>query len=1001
MPLLYDKKRGKVVNVADNLVNEALGTGNYEFRKGIEVPVIAPDGQEGTVLSDELPSLVGQGFQYLTAEEGKKRAKEEISAIKKETYGDMTGTAFLAGAARGATLGLSDVALRVGGLQEAALAVQQESPTASMLGEITGGVGALATPMLGAPAKAAMQAGEAAGGLIKGAGVGAKLARAGAAGVTEGALVGAGQTISEAALGDPNLTVEKAIGNIGLGAALGGGLNVAGRGALEVSNKAITGALSAMAKSEAIPKTAQELAGRLSEIYGRAVGLARGDFVLDDQVKDFWSRANKEGRKEAVQHMANPNELFRKIASNFDEVRNFSDELEKSASKAAQLQKEIIDENLGKITPSKIEYLDDDIAEELGNEYIFTRPTLKGTSLEVAEKKAGFKKFDDAQFKAQTLVKQIDDTVSMMQEANQKFGTVYEPGAIRELRILTEDLSKTVTTSTKISQINDAIVAAKNELARNAEIFAKPTALMTRVETDTKEALLPIWKSLKEASTDKELFGDLGAAVADRANILAQIKGATEQFDKQFFTYVKNGGKWERIEDYGKIAQFFKNTELPSKEKKRLALANFNTAIDESIEKLKPIPLKQIDDELANLEKVKKSIVNQKQVENKEQKIAFLERKIARIEKQNQKIQAFNDEIAKTIQDAKARKAQFDKAIDVAETQRAAVLMLNNQESMTGKSLHGTIIGGTLGGTLSLLAGNDPTTNALFGGIGVGVGAMLANPRSGLKFISGMENAAQGLDRMAQNAARRFKNIDRALKAQEGKLKSGVGAARQQFIREKLKIESDTQENNEKAYLKHMDDLNGLQQNPLTLYERIHDNVGDDAAEFAPVTTMTMFHITQRALAFLESKIPKDPYQQGVYPDKFVPSFVELDRYANYSQAVMRPKTIFKELEQGQLKPETVEAVKAVYPAVYDAAVQAVTAELVDSKKIDYDKRVQLGILFQLPSVKALQPDYLNRMMQIHSQAASQEQAQQQKLGTSQMVSFRGFKASEREQRNA
>ena len=58
MPLLYDKKRGKTVNVADNLVNEALQTGNYEFRKGVEVPVIAPNGEEGTVLSDELPSLV-------------------------------------------------------------------------------------------------------------------------------------------------------------------------------------------------------------------------------------------------------------------------------------------------------------------------------------------------------------------------------------------------------------------------------------------------------------------------------------------------------------------------------------------------------------------------------------------------------------------------------------------------------------------------------------------------------------------------------------------------------------------------------------------------------------------------------------------------------------------------------------------------------------------------------------------------------------------------------
>ena len=1001
MPILFDRRTQKGVSIDDNLVNQALQSGKYEFRTGVEVPVKGPNGEIGTMLSDELNQYIGQGWSYATREDSKRLAKQEIQDIRKETFGDMTGTALLAGAARGATLGLSDVALRAGGLQEAALAVQQENPIASTVGEIGGGLAALAVPGLSAPALLASKAGQATAGLIQGAGVGAKLARAGAAGVTEGALIGAGQTISEAALGDPALTVEKAIGNIGLGAVLGGGLNVVGRAALEGGNAAITNGLRAMAESEAIPKTAKEFAGRLSEIYGKGVNLVRGDFNVDEQAAKLWDRGSTEFRKTVVEHMEKPQELYRKIASNFDDVRKFSDELEKSAGKAAQLQKEILDENLGKITPAKVEYLDDDIAEELGTEYIFTRPTLKGNSLEVAEKKAGFKKFDDAQIKAQQLVKEIDDTVSMMQEANQKFGTVYEPGAIRELRILTEDLSTTVTGAKKISQISDAIVAAKNELARNTEMFGKPVQLMNRVEVDTKEALLPIWKKLKQTSTDQEIFGDLGSAVADRANILAQIKGATEAFDKQFFTYAKNGGKWERIEDYSKIANFFRNTELPSQEKKRLALAGFNTAIDESIDKLKPIPLKQIDDELANLEKVKKSIVNQKQVENKQTKIDFLERKIARIEKQNEKIKAFNDEIAQTIQEAKNRKASFDKLLDVADEQRAAVLWLNSKESMTGKSLHGGIIGGALGGTLGLLTGQDQQVSSGLTTAGLIAGALFGNPKAGLKFISGMENAAVGLDKMAQNAAKRFKNIDRALKAESGKLKSGVGVGRQQFIREKLKLDSDTQENNEKAYENHLKELNQLQQNPVVLYERIHDNIGDDAAEFAPTTAMTMFHTAQRAFAFLESKIPKDPFEQGMYPDKYVPSFVELDRYATYSQAVMRPKTIFKELEQGQVKPETVEAVKNVYPAVYQAAVDAVVNELMTAKKIDYDKRVQLGILFELPSVKALQPDYIVRMMQARQQVASQEQAEQQQMGTSQMVSFRGFKTSEREQRNA
>jgi hypothetical protein len=996
MALLYDKSRKKAVNVADNLVNEALQSGNYEFRAGVRVPVIAPNGEEGTVLSDELPSLVPQGFKYLTREEETKRVAGKVEAIKAEAYGDSPATAFTAGALRGATLGLSDVAaVGIGkalGLdnQEGLREVQQRNPGMSIAGEVAGGVGALigtggASAVVGAPTRLAIKAGEKVA-----AKVGTNVfARAGAAGVTEGALLGVGQTVSEAALGDPELTVQKALGNVGMGAFFGGTLNLAGRGLLEGSNLAISKGLKTMAESNAIPKTAKEFAGWLGEKYGAAVNLSRGDFGVDEQSKILWDKGNAEFRKEVVEHMADPDNLYRNIAAKFDDVRKFSDELETTTGKAAKIQKEIIDENIGKITPAKIEALDDEIAEVLGAEYIATRPTLQGNSLSNAEKKLGVDKFDAAWSKARKIVTDMDQMRVAMMEQNKKYGTMIDPGSIAEINKITDDLSMTLQSSRKMSEISDAIVKAKAQIGETTSIFNKPKELMSPVELRTKEALLPLWKSLKEASVDTEIFGDLGATLAARADALNVLRNGVQDFDKQFFTYTKdNKGKWQRIEDYSKIAGFFKNTEATSKEKKRLALEGFNTAVDETIGALKPIDDKAIKAEISNLDKVRAKVVDAKQKE-------FVTSKIQRLENQISKIQQFNDDMAATVAMAKERKQSFDKLIEFSDAQRAAVNWLSTKESFTGKALYGGLLGGlALPGAAEAMGQEG---SYLFNTIGFIGGALVGNPRAGLKFLSGLENAAQGLDKMATNAAKRFKNFDAALEKTTGVRKGVIQGVKQSIIREKLRIEGNTQEDNEKAYDKHVKDLTKLQRDPVGLYERVYDAVGEDAADEAPVTTQAMFETAQRAVAFLDSKMPKDPYNQGLYPDKFTPSFAELDKYANYARAVMKPKTLLKELESGNIKPETVEAVKAVYPLMYDSVVTAVSNELLDENKIGYDKRIQLGVLFNIPTVKALQPDYLNRIMGNYAATEVEEQGKQ--MNASQMVSMRNIRASEREQR--
>lgn len=142
-------------------------------------------------------------------------------------YGGVGGAAkaVLAAGARGATLGLSDVAARALGGDETAdtlRGLREEHPTLSTGAELAGAV--LPAVLSGGESLPASLAARAGRGVAEAAGGGIRGALAG--GAAEGALFGAGQGVSELALSQDPLTLEHAAAAIGsnalYGAAAGG-----------------------------------------------------------------------------------------------------------------------------------------------------------------------------------------------------------------------------------------------------------------------------------------------------------------------------------------------------------------------------------------------------------------------------------------------------------------------------------------------------------------------------------------------------------------------------------------------------------------------------------------------------------------------------------------------------------------------------------------------------------------------------------------------------------
>ena len=252
-----------------------------------QIAVVTPAGDVRTIASTDAADAAEQGFELATTEQvkgAKNQAKfDEASALGKAGY--VAGAAG-AGALRGLSAGLSDAVLVHGaGLlgKDSATATRETlnelrdvAPTASLLGEGAGLIGgmALGSGEVGVGGKALTAVSRAGGLAERGAArlLGAEAAEGlaaraltgavakGAAGAVEGSLYGAGNAISEAALGDERLTGEKLIADMGHGAIFGGALGAAFGG--------VGGALSRRGK-----------AAQLAEVIAEREGVAAPEAV--------------------------------------------------------------------------------------------------------------------------------------------------------------------------------------------------------------------------------------------------------------------------------------------------------------------------------------------------------------------------------------------------------------------------------------------------------------------------------------------------------------------------------------------------------------------------------------------------------------------------------------------------------------------------------------------------------------------------------------------------
>lgn len=221
MPTVLNYDTGQEEDLPEKEAAEAVVGGTHALPSG-DVPVVSPSGQAGTVPAEKAAEALQQGYRLETAKE-----------IRLREAAESPGTAFAAGAGRGATFGLSDLALTGTGLvkPETLDALKEANPNASVAGEIGGAVASsLLLPGGGAVGAAGKLGSLAERGVARAAGEGlaSRLVAKAAGGALEGSLYGMGNAVSESVLGDTELSAEKLLAGAGVGAVVGGGLGALG-----------------------------------------------------------------------------------------------------------------------------------------------------------------------------------------------------------------------------------------------------------------------------------------------------------------------------------------------------------------------------------------------------------------------------------------------------------------------------------------------------------------------------------------------------------------------------------------------------------------------------------------------------------------------------------------------------------------------------------------------------------------------------------------------------
>lgn len=167
-------------------------------------------------------------------------------------------------------------------------------------------------------------------------------------------------------------------------------------------------------------------------------------------------------------------------------------------------------------------------------------------------------------------------------------------------------------------------------------------------------------------------------------------------------------------------------------------------------------------------------------------------------------------------------------------------------------------------------------------------------------------------------------------------------------------------------YQRRADELERVAADPEAARRKIIDSVP------APPSLANAIADAQiRKLEYLASQMPKDPRPPTLRPRPYQPNPVELQRFAEKKFAVDYPIEAIKHVLDGTMSPAAADAVKAVYPRLFQNMQSELVERIAESTvPLDWNRLVTASLVFDVPLDHMALPVYAASRQAEYAQAA-------------------------------
>lgn len=343
--------------------------------------------------------------------------------------------------------------------------------------------------------------------------------------------------------------------------------------------------------------------------------------------------------------------------------------------------------------------------------------------------------------------------------------------------------------------------------------------------------------------------------------------------------------------------------------------------------------------------------------------------------------------VAKATERAKSLGRQLDDAHDFIQTVNLSQRVgqsVRSENNLWRRFTPGAKVGGVLGTMLGATSGG--WTGAMYGGP---VGAMLGtaaeaalNPARAWRYRAYIERAAREIDAEKGNAVERaakrwFQRQSPTMRVQQDAAgraarETGTRRVREAVMDVGRKVAAESAHsatmimnaNARAAYLGAATMTQRAYAQRDNAEQALLDELGEPGAESPEVVKAAAAGLT-RAAEYLFEKMPQPTppviVGQVQAPDDGV-SRADADAFMRTFHAVLDPMSVLRGLEDGDVSPEGADALRHVYPDIYESAQRAVMDAIATAgKPPPYNAALTLGTLFDMPTTGTIAPEFVSR----------------------------------------